>query len=90
MTPWDSPGKNTGVGNLSLLQEIFPMQESNPDLPHCRQILYLLIHQGSPGKLEWAAIPSPGDLPEPGIKPKSPVLQAVSLPSEPPGKLLDD
>ena len=87
MTPWDSPGKNTGVGNLSLLQEIFPMQESNPDLLHCRQILYLLIHQGSPRKLEWAAITSPGDLPEPGIKPKSPVLQAVSLPSEPPGKL---
>ena len=31
--------------------------------------------------------PSPGDLPDPGIKPRSPVLQADSLPSEPPGKL---
>ena len=31
--------KNTGVGSLSLLQRIFPTQESNLDLPHCRQIL---------------------------------------------------
>ena len=30
--------------------------------------------------------PSPGDLPEPGIKPRSPALQADILPSEPPGK----
>ena len=30
--------------------------------------------------------PSPGDLPDPGIKPQSPVLQADTLPSEPPGK----
>ena len=36
--------------------------------------------------LEWVAIPSPGDLPNPGIKPGSPALQADSLPSEPPGK----
>ena len=36
--------------------------------------------------LEWVAIPSPGDLPNPGIKPRSPALQADSLPSEPPGK----
>ena len=32
------------------------------------------------------AFPSPGDLPDPGIKLRSPVLQADSLPSEPPGK----
>ena len=35
--PWNSPGQNTGVGNLSLLQGIFPTQGSNPHLPHCRQ-----------------------------------------------------
>ena len=40
--------KNTGVGSLSLLQQIFPTQESNRDLPHCRQILYQLSYQGSP------------------------------------------
>ena len=37
--------------------------------------------------LEWFAIPFPGDLPDPGINPMSPALQADSLPSEPPGKL---
>ena len=53
--PWDSPGKNTGVGSHSLLQEIFPNQVWNPDLLHCRQILYCLSHQGSP---KHARIPS--------------------------------
>ena len=36
--------------------------------------------------LEWVAFPSPGDLPDPGIEPKSPSLQADALPPEPPGK----
>ena len=36
--------------------------------------------------LEWVAVPPPGDRPHPGIKPRSPALQADSLPSEPPGK----
>ena len=36
--------------------------------------------------LEWIAMPSPGDLPNPGIKPRSPTLQVDSLLSEPPGK----
>ena len=40
--------KNTGVGSLSLLQRIFPTQELNQGLLHCRQILYQLCHQGSP------------------------------------------
>ena len=46
--PTEPPGKprNTGVGSLTLLQGIFPTQESNPGLPHCRQILYQLSHQG--------------------------------------------
>ena len=46
-SPWHSPGQNTGVGSLSLLQE---------------------------------------DLPNPGIKPRSPALQVDSLPAEPQGK----
>ena len=36
--------------------------------------------------LEWVAIPSPEDLPNPEIKPGSPALLAYSLPSERPGK----
>ena len=47
---WNSPGQNTGVGSLSFLQGIFPTQGSNPDLPHCRQILYHLSRQGSINK----------------------------------------
>ena len=35
--------------------------------------------------LDWVTIPSPGDLPNPGIEPPSPAFQADSLPSEPPG-----
>ena len=35
--------------------------------------------------LEWVAVPSPLDLPDAGIEPGSPALQADSLPSEPPG-----
>ena len=42
-----SPGKNTGVGCHSLLQEIFLTQGSNSGLPHCRQILCHLSHQGN-------------------------------------------
>ena len=41
-------GKNTGMGNHSLLRGIFLTQGSNPGLLHCRQILYHLSHQGSP------------------------------------------
>ena len=44
-TPWNSPGQNTGVDSLSLLQGMFPTQGSKPGLPHCRQILYQLSHK---------------------------------------------
>ena len=65
MTPyslWNSPGQNTGVGSLSILQGIFPIQGSN-------------LGQSNPA-----------DLPDPGIKPGSPALQADSLPTELSGK----
>ena len=42
--------KNTGVGSLSLLQRIFPTQELNQGLLHCRQIHYQLSSLGSPNK----------------------------------------
>ena len=126
LCPWDSPDKNTGLGCHALLQGIFPTQGLNSGLPHCRQILYHLDHQGSPKILEWVAYPfskgsswarnqtgvsciaggffiswatreaqeywgglpcpPPEDLPNPGVKPRSPTLQADSLPVEPPGK----
>ena len=36
---WNFPGQNTGVGSLSLLQGTFPIQGSNPGLPHCMDSL---------------------------------------------------
>ena len=53
----DSLGKNTRVGCHVLLQGILPTQGSNPGLPHYRQILHHLSHQGSPRILEWVAYP---------------------------------
>ena len=44
---WNSPLKNTEVDCHFLLQGIFPTQESNPGLLHCRQFLHHLSHQGS-------------------------------------------
>ena len=46
LCPWDSPGKNTGVGCHFFLHGIFPTQVSNLGLLHCRQILYHLNHKG--------------------------------------------
>ena len=43
-----SEAKNTGMGSLSLLQQISPTQELNHSLLHCRRILYQLSYQGSP------------------------------------------
>ena len=62
VNPWsiqslDSPGKNTGVGSFSLLQEIFPTQGANTGLPHCRRILHQLNPKGSPRILEWVNYP---------------------------------
>ena len=54
---WNSPGQNTGVGSLSLLQQIFLTQESNPGLLHCTWILYQLSHQGNPRMWECVAYP---------------------------------
>ena len=49
--------KNTGVGSLFLLQQIFPTQESNRGLLQCRQILYQLSYQGSPHLVEVMVFP---------------------------------
>ena len=48
--PAEPQGKpqNTGMGSLSLLQQIFSIQELNQGLLHCRWILYQLTYQGSP------------------------------------------
>ena len=68
-SPWDSPGQNTGVGSLSLLQGIFPTQGSNPRSPTLlgggRWILYQLSRERSPRILEWVAYPFSRESSEP-------------------------
>ena len=82
-TPWTAPcqpllsmefSKNTGVGCYSFHYGIFLTQGSNPGLPHCRQILYHLSHQGHKWRgtrekvnrmLEWRPVPcsvDPGEV----------------------------
>ena len=67
---------------------------AQPPLTFCNPMGYSPV--GSPvygfSRQEyWSRLPfpSPGDLPDPGIEPGSPALQADSLPSEPPGKAYD-
>ena len=48
LCPWNSPGKNIGVGYPFPSPRIFPTHGSNPGILHCRQILYHLSCQGSP------------------------------------------
>ena len=132
--PWDSPGKNTGVGCHFLLQcmkvesesEVAqscltpsdPMDCSPPgpsihgifqarvlewsaiafsakllqlcpilcDTMNCSLSAFSIHGILQARILEWVAMPSPGDLPNPGIEPRSPALQADSLPLEPQGK----
>ena len=69
--PWNSPGQNTGMGSLSLLQGIFPTQGSNPGLLHCRQILYQLNHQGSPSLPNWVFFPE-----DPSVE----ILESLPIP----------
>ena len=56
--PWDSTGKDTGVGCGFLLQRIFPTQGSNPCLLHWQADSLLLSYRGSPKTELQLAIPS--------------------------------
>ena len=76
-SPWHSPGQNTGVGSLSLLQGIFPAQGSNSGLPYCRWILYQLSHKGSPGTLEVCLSQIPSGFP--GLWQNGPHPPAITL-----------
>ena len=81
----DSLGENIGLGCHALLQWIFP---TNPGLPHCWQFFTIWATREAQEYWSEEPIPSPGDLPDPGIKPESPALQVDSLPAEILGKLL--
>ena len=66
--PWNSPGQNTGVGSLSLLQELFPTQGLNPGLLHCRWFFTSWTTREAQEYWSGQPIPSPAGLPDPGIK----------------------
>ena len=74
------------VGSHSLLQGIFPTQDWTQD--SCFAGRFFTIWAAREASEYWIGqpIPSPGDLPNPGIELGSPALQADALPSEPPGK----
>ena len=87
----DSQGKHTGMGFQGPLQGplqgIFPTQGLNPLLPHCRRILYLLSHQGSPRILGWVGYPFSRGSSRPRNRTGGLLaLQADSLPAELLGK----
>ena len=90
--PWDFPGKSTGVGYHFLLQEVKVKVKS---LSRVRLFAtpWTVAYKAPPSmgfsRQEcWSGLPfpSPGDLSNPGIEPRSPALRADALPSEPPGK----
>ena len=56
LSPWNFPGKSTGVGCRFLLQGIFPTQGLNLGLLHCRQTHYHLSHQGSRHYIDMLAL----------------------------------
>ena len=88
--PWDSPGKNTGVGCHFLLQCVKVESLSRVQLLGTP---WTVAYQAPPSmglsRQEYCSglpFPFPGDLPDPGIEPGSPTVQADALRSEPPGK----
>ena len=98
-SPRNSPGQNTGVGCHSFLQGIFPQRLPystllsrsvvSDSLRHHRLLhARLLCPRGFSRQEYWSGLPcpSPGDLLNPGIEPRSPTLQTDSLPPEPQGK----
>ena len=74
--------------NQSELKNVLCLVVSDSFLPHGLQLAKLLCPWGFSRQEYWNELPypPPGDLPNPGIKPRSPALQADSLPSESPGK----
>ena len=88
--PWDSPGKHTGVGCHFLLQCMKVKSESEvaQSATPWTAAYQAPLSMGFSKEEYWSGLPfsPPGDLPNPGIKPSSPVslaLQAYSLPTEP-------
>ena len=87
-SPWNSPHQNTGMDSLSLPQGIFPTQESNTGLPYCRRFFTSWTKREAQEYWSGYPIPSPVNLPNPGIELGFLELQVDSLPTELLGKSL--
>ena len=86
-SPWNSPGQNTGVGSLAVLQEIFPIQGLNPGLPHCRATCSSPAEpQGKPKFTREDSHPFSSGSSPPRNQTESAALQTDSLPTELSGK----
>ena len=83
--PFPSPGDlpNSGIEPGSPTFQADALPSEAPGKPISLNPFFL---GGGARILEWVAIPSLGDFPDPGIEPRSPALLADALPSEPPGK----
>ena len=68
LNPWDSPGKNTGVGCHALLQGIFTTQGSNPGLPH-RRLFFKVWASSEAGFLVAQTVESACNVRDPGLIP---------------------
>ena len=61
-SPWNSPGQNTGVGSLSLLQQIFPNPGTEPRSPSFQVVSLPAEPQGEPSlpsELKWSEVAQP-------------------------------
>jgi len=83
LCPWDSPGKNTGVGCRALLQGNLPTPGTEPRSPAFQADSLLSEPPGKPMNTGVGTLSLlQSDLPDPGIEPGSLALQANSLPAE--------
>ena len=76
-SPWNSPGQNAGVGRLSILQGISQTQGSNSGSNIVGGFFTSWATREAQEYGNGSPIPSPADLPDPGIKPESPALQTI-------------
>ena len=82
-SPWNSPGQNTRLGSLSLLQGIFPNPGIEPRSPTLQADSLAAEPPGKPKNIGVGSLSLlQGIFPNPGIDPGSPALQAGSLPTE--------
>ena len=80
--PWDSPGKNIGVGSHSLLQGVFLTQGLNLGLLHGKWILYPLSHQGSPFEVYQSDTWQTSNQQHRAVSPAAPGPRSISLGSQ--------